>query len=94
MKTVHCPGCLLDVEIPAEAGHGYQFDCENCAGLTLRLEERGGQLVAVEVKKVSCPNCDRLIELPGDARAGDIITCCGKRYQLSYEWGSFAAEPE
>lgn len=50
-------------------------------------------MVAIEVKKVSCPDCDRVMELPDEAKAGDIITCCGKQYRLTYEWGAFSAEP-
>lgn len=50
-------------------------------------------MVAIEVKQVSCPNCDQVIELPDDAKAGDTIDCCGKQFRLSYEWGAFAAEP-
>ncbi len=79
--------------MPDGAGSGFTFDCPNCAGVTLRLAMREGGLVAVEVKKVSCPHNDAVIELPDDAKAGDIVVCGGRRYRLTYEWGSFAAEP-
>ena len=93
VRTVHCEGCDQEVVVPDSAGTGYRLDCPNCAGVTLRLAERDGQLVAVAVKKVSCPDNDEVIELPDDARAGDIVACGGRRYRLTYEWGSFSAEP-
>ena len=93
MKTVHCEGCDQEVAVPDDAGSGFRFDCPNCAGVTLRLAMREGQLDAVAIKKVSCPHCDVVIELPDDARAGDIIVCGDRRYRLTCEWGSFAAEP-
>jgi hypothetical protein len=41
---------------------------------------------------VSCPNCDELLTLPEDARPGDVVTCCGQDYRLTFEYGAFAAE--
>jgi len=72
---------------------GDKFACPNCAGLMLRLVETGGKFDVAEVKTVSCPDCDDVLELPDDARAGDEVICRGRRYRLTYEFGSFAAEP-
>jgi hypothetical protein len=43
---------------------------------------------------VSCPDCDEIITLPEDARAGDTASCCGRTYRLSFEYGAFAAEKD
>lgn len=59
----------------------------------MRLEAGDGQLAGVMIKRVSCPVCDRDVELPDDAKAGDFVTCCGKTFRLTYEFGAFAAEP-
>jgi hypothetical protein len=44
--------------------------------------------------RVSCPACEAVIPLPDDARAGDLFEHCGRRHQLTWEYGAFAAEPE
>jgi hypothetical protein len=41
---------------------------------------------------VSCPNCDELLTLAEDAQAGDLVTCCGRDYRLTFEYSAFAAE--
>jgi len=33
-----------------------------------------------------------VIALPEGAKAGDVIECCGRRYQLTLEYGAVAAE--
>jgi hypothetical protein len=33
-----------------------------------------------------------MLTLPEGAQAGDAINCCGRRYRLTFEYGSFAAE--
>ena len=43
--------------------------------------------------RVSYPDCNTVITLPEDARAGDTLECCGRRYRLTFEYGAFAAEP-
>lgn len=58
----------------------------------MRAEE--GHWVATIAHRVSCPDCDTLITLPEDAKAGDRIECCGRRYRLTFEYGAFAVEPE
>ena len=42
--------------------------------------------------RVSCPDCERTVTLPEEARAGDLIECCGRRYRLTFEYGAYAAE--
>ncbi len=50
--------------------------------------------MAMVAHRVSCPDCDRIITLPEDAKAGDTVECCGRRYRLTFEYGTFAAEPD
>ncbi len=44
--------------------------------------------------RVSCPDCERVITLPEDAKTGDTVECCGRLYRLTFEYGAFAAEPD
>ena len=57
------------------------------------MQPDGGGITARRVHLVTCPTCDRAIELPADARPGDTIECCGTRYRLTYEYGAYALEP-
>ena len=41
---------------------------------------------------MSCPAWEALVTLPEDAKAGDMIECCGRPYRLTFEYGAFAAE--
>jgi hypothetical protein len=52
----------------------------------------GGRWKAALAYRVSCPSCDDVRTLPDDAKAGDAIDCCGRRYRLTFEDGAFAAE--
>jgi hypothetical protein len=56
------------------------------------LREERCRWGAAITQKVSCPNCDHVITLDESAKAGDFITCCGRRYRLTFEYGAFAAE--
>ena len=58
----------------------------------MRVER--GHWVATLAHRVSCPECDRVITLPAEAKAGDTIECGGRRYRLTFEYGAFAAEPD
>jgi len=58
----------------------------------VRAEE--DRWVATIAHRVSCPDCERVITLSEDAKAGDAVECCGRRYRLTFEYGAFAAEPE
>jgi hypothetical protein len=80
------------IELPDGVRSGDVVECANCAGHVLRLAEREGRWVATLAQRVSCPRCDRVVTLPEDAKAGDTIECCGRRYRLTYEYGAFAAE--
>ncbi len=64
----------------------------NCAGHALRVNEVGGRWSATLAHRVSCPNCDEVLTLPADAKPGDFVQCCGRRYRLTFEYGAFAAE--
>jgi hypothetical protein len=80
------------IDVPEEARPGDLLECPNCAGHALRLKRDGPGWTATLAHRVSCPQCDDLLTLPEHAKAGDTITCCGRQYRLSYEYGAFAAE--
>ena len=67
-------------------------ECPNCAGHALRVRKEGDRWLATLAHRVSCPGCEELVTLPEDAKAGDVIACCGRRYRLTFEYGAFAAE--
>ena len=89
MDKVVCPGCGEEVSLRGVKA-GDRIDCPNCANLTLRLKEENGRYFLVEIPQVSCPTCDRLIEVSEDLRPGDILTCCGEDFLLTYEFGAYA----
>lgn len=91
MREVLCPGCGEKVSLEG-LKVGDRFDCSNCANLTLRLKEENGRYFLVEIPQVSCPTCDRLIEVPEGLKAGDTLSCCGEDSILTYEFGSYALE--
>ena len=68
------------------------MECPNCAGLALRVREGEGRWFATLAHRVSCPECDEVMTLPEAAKAGDTISCCGRTYRLTFEFGAFAAE--
>jgi Zn finger protein HypA/HybF involved in hydrogenase expression len=93
MATVRCPDCGQDMPLPPGTRSRDLLPCPNCAGLSLRVREDGGRWVASIGHTVSCPDCDRKIVLPETAKAGDLVKCGGRRYRLTFEYGTFAAEP-
>ncbi len=68
------------------------MECPHCAGHALRVREEGGRWSAALAQRVSCPDCDGVVMLPEDAKAGDTVSCCGRTYRLTFEYGAFAAE--
>lgn len=89
MEEVLCPGCgekiaLLGLKV------GDRIDCSNCANLTLRLREQDGNYFLEEIPKVSCPACERTLEVPENLGPGDTLTCCGEKFALTYEFGAYA----
>lgn len=60
--------------------------------MRLRLKEKEGNLVLEVAHKVSCPICEKEIILPEDAKAGDKMSCCGREFVLTYEFGAYALE--
>ena len=68
------------------------MECPNCAGHALRVRTEDGQWRATLAYCVSCPECDQVITLPEDTKAGDTVSCCGQTYKLTFEFGAFAAE--
>jgi len=45
-----------------------------------------------QIHRVSCPVCDQKLEVPEEARPGDMMTCCGQTFRLTYEFGAYALE--
>jgi len=90
--TVRCPDCGELIEAPAGTRSGDLFECPNCAGHALRVRAKDGDWSATLAYRVSCPNCERTVTLSEEAKAGDEIKCCGRRYRLTFEYGAYAAE--
>jgi hypothetical protein len=67
-------------------------ECPNCAGHALRVREESGRWSATLAHRVSCPDCDEVMTLPEDAQPGGTISCGGRTYRLTLEYGAFAAE--
>ncbi len=91
MEGVVCPGCGETVSL-AGLKAGDPIDCPNCANLTLRVKKRGEEHYLEEIPKVSCPSCDRVMEIPEGLGPGDSLKCCGKEFTLTYEFGAYALE--
>ena len=89
MSELVCPGCGERVSLDG-LRLGGRIDCSNCANLTLRVTEKDGKHFLEAVPKVSCPSCERVMEVPKDLRAGETMECCGVRYILTYEFGAYA----
>ena len=89
MHEVLCPGCGEKVSLEGLKA-GARIDCPNCANLTLRLKNKDGKCFLDEIPKVSCPTCDRVMEVPEGLSAGDTMECCGEKYVLTYEFGAYA----
>ncbi len=91
MEGVVCPGCGETVSL-AGLKAGDRIDCPNCANLTLRVKKRGEEYYLEDIPKVSCPSCDRVMEMPEALGPGDSLKCCGKEFTLTYEFGAYALE--
>ncbi len=91
MEGVVCPGCGETVSL-AGLKAGDRIDCPNCANLTLRVKKRGEAYYLEDIPKVSCPSCDRVMEMPEALGPGDSLKCCGKEFTLTYEFGAYALE--
>lgn len=91
MGVVLCPGCGEKVSLEG-LKIGDLYDCPHCANLTLRLKEKDGSYFLEEVPKVSCPSCDRVLEVPDELGPGDTLKCCDKEFTLTYEFGAYALE--
>jgi len=89
MSELLCPGCSEKVSLHG-LRIGDRIDCSNCANLTLRVTEKDGKYFLEEISKVSCPSCDRVMDVPEGLRAGETMECCGEKYVLTYKFGSYA----
>ena len=92
MPTVRCPDCGELITVPLGTRSGDLLDCPNCAGHALRVRDEEGRWVASLAHRVSCPKCDQALTLPEGVKPGDLVECCGRRYRLTFEYGTFAAE--
>jgi hypothetical protein len=91
LPSLTCLGCGEAVDI-SSLKEGDRFECANCAGLTLELVHREGEISLRQVYRVSCPVCGQMLEAPEHARAGDTMTCCERTFRLTYEFGAYALE--
>lgn len=89
MSEPLCPGCGEKVSLNG-LRIGDRIDCSNCANLTLRVTEKDGKYFLAEIPKVSCPSCDRVMEVPEDLSPGDTLACCREKFLLTYEFGAYA----
>ena len=67
--TVRCPDCGEEIELPPGVTSGDLLECPNCAGHALRIREVGGQSATLAYR-VSCPDCETMMTLPEDVKAG------------------------
>lgn len=91
MPFLTCLGCGEEADISG-LKEGNRFECANCASLTLELVRQEDGLTLRQVHRVSCPSCSRVLEVPKHAKAGDTMTCCGRMFRLTYEFGAYALE--
>ena len=89
MSELLCPGCGEKLSRNG-LRIGDRIDCSNCANLTLRLKGKDGNYFLKEIPKVSCPSCDRVMEVPEGLGAREAMECCGEKYVLTYEFGAYA----
>src|SRR5262249_21209770 len=91
MLPVLCPGCGEGVDIGG-LKEGDRLACVNCAGLTLELVRRNGGLTLRQVHRVSCPHCNQMLEVPEHAKPRDTMSCSGRTFRLTYDFGTYALE--
>ena len=91
MLSFTCPGCGEEIDV-GSLTEGGRFECTSCAGLTFELVRWEGGLTLRQVHRVSCPRCNQMLEVPEHARPGDMMTCCGQTFRLTYEFGAYALE--
>ncbi len=86
-----CPGCGEAIDINS-LKEGDLMECASCADLTLKLVRQKGKLALRQIHRVSCPSCDKKLEVPEDAQLRDTMSCCGQTFYLTYEFGAYALE--
>ena len=89
MSSLNCVGCGAPVHVDRLVT-GNRFQCENCAGLTIEVVDRHGELALRQVHFASCPVCDERLEVPPDAALGGTMSHCGRAFQLTYGFGAHA----
>ena len=92
VPSVCCPDCGASVERSSALRSGDLVECLYCAGHLLRLYEEAGCWSARLAYRVSCSDCDEIITLDADVRAGDTVSCCGQTYLLTFEFDTFAPQ--
>lgn len=90
-QELSCPGCGEAIDISSRK-EGDLMECASCADLMLKLMRQEGKLALRQIYRVSCPLCDKKLEVPEDARPGDTMSCCSRTFRLTYEFGAYALE--
>lgn len=91
MPSIVCIGCGGPVRDDRLA-RGNRLECEHCAGLTIEVVDRDGELALRQVHFASCPACDAQLEVPPDASPGDTVNHCGRTLRLTYAFGGYALQ--
>lgn len=91
LHELSCPGCGEAIDA-SSLKEGDLIECQSCADLSLKLVRQEGKLALKQIHRVSCPLCDKKFEVPEEARPGDVMTCCGRTFRLTYEFGTYALE--
>jgi hypothetical protein len=93
VAEVTCPECRRPLAVPPDSKAGDVIPCPFCAGVSIGLREKEGIWAASILKKASCALCEEEIVLADDVQPGDVIEHCGRRQEVSFEYGSYALEP-
>ena len=91
---VICPGCGEVRDLGREIQPGAVIACTWCAGVLFRLAQQGEEYVLQEVPQASCPQCETLFRLPETVRPGDVVRHCHRTFVVSYDYGTYALEPQ
>ena len=82
----------MDIPVPWDAKKGDLIECENCAGVLVRLTGDGGQDALRVVQLVSCPFCEERVPVDDDTPGETVIRHGGAEYTLTKEFGGFSME--
>lgn len=91
VPKIPCPGCGEAIDT-SSLKEGDFIECQSCADLILKLVRHEGKLALKQIHRVSCPLCDKKLEVPEDAQPGDTMSCCAQTFRLTCEFGAYALE--